>query len=132
MPDLQPSPTTPPPALPRLVSLCGTWLKPEMQSLYRQVANLRRYQNAVYTETLQHPERFPFEPVVLMERQAPGPKETSSCASGINTSSSNGPLPAASPPRRNIILTISRLCCADISPTSSTSITDTKPSNIST
>ena len=75
MPDLQPSPTTPPPALPRLVSLCGTWLKPEMQSLYRQVANLRRYQNAVYTETLQHPERFPFEPVVLMERQVrPRPK----------------------------------------------------------
>ena len=76
MPDLQPASTAPPaPALPRLVSLCGTWLKPEMQSLYRQVVNLRRYQNTVYTETLQHPERFPFEPVVLMERQVrPRPK----------------------------------------------------------
>lgn len=74
MPDLQPA-TPASPALPRLVSLCGTWLKPEMQSLYRQVINLRRYQNTVYTETLQHPERFPFEPVVLMERQVrPRPK----------------------------------------------------------
>ncbi|MES2469790.1 MAG: glycosyltransferase [Verrucomicrobiota bacterium] len=75
MPDLHPASTAPAPTLPRLVSLCGTWLKPEMQSLYRQVVNLRRYQNTVYTETLQHPERFPFEPVVLMERQVrPRPK----------------------------------------------------------
>ena len=75
MPDIKPVSAPPTPALPRLVSLCGTWLKPEMQSVYRQAANLRRYQNAVYTETLQHPERFPFEPLVLMERQVrPRPK----------------------------------------------------------
>lgn len=68
MPDPPLAPALPD-ALPKLASLCGTWLKPEMQSLYRQVANLRRYQNTVFTETLQHPERFPFEPVIVMERQ---------------------------------------------------------------
>ncbi len=74
MPDSLPA-TTAPTALPRLVSICGTWLKPEMQSLYRQVANLRRYRNTVFTEQLQHSERFPFEPVVVMERQVrPRPK----------------------------------------------------------
>ena len=68
MPDPTPvDPTTP--ALPKLVSLCGTWLKPEMQSLYRQVVNLRRYHNTVFTEQLQHSERFPFEPLIVMERQ---------------------------------------------------------------
>jgi colanic acid/amylovoran biosynthesis glycosyltransferase len=46
-----------------------------MQSLYRQVANLKRYQNTVFTEQLQHAGRFPFEPVILMERQVrPRPK----------------------------------------------------------
>lgn len=70
LPDPAPSPV-----LPRLVSLCGTWLKPEMQSLYRQVVNLQRYDNTVFTERLQHPARFPFEPVVVMERQVrPRPK----------------------------------------------------------
>ena len=53
----------------KLVSLCGTWLKPEMQSLYRQVVNLRRYRNTIFTEQLQHAERFPFDPVEVMERQ---------------------------------------------------------------
>ncbi|MDB6068855.1 MAG: colanic acid biosynthesis glycosyltransferase WcaL, partial [Verrucomicrobiales bacterium] len=74
MPDPLPAVSSPP-VLPRLVSLCGTWLKPEMQSLYRQVVNLRRYRNTVFTEQLQHEERFPFEPVVLMDRQVrPRPK----------------------------------------------------------
>ena len=74
MPD--PSPADPAALpLPRLLSLCGTWLKPEMQSLYRQVVNLRRYQNTVFTEQLQNPECFPFDPVVVMERQVrPRPK----------------------------------------------------------
>ncbi len=70
-----PSLTSAPPALPGLVSLCGTWLKPEMQSLYRQVANLQRYQNTVLTEQLQHPERVPFPRVTVMERRLrPRPK----------------------------------------------------------
>ena len=74
MPDFSPA-DFPAPPLPQLVSLCGTWLKPEMQSLYRQVANLQRYRNVVFTEQLQHPERFPFEPVVVMDRQVrPRPK----------------------------------------------------------
>jgi hypothetical protein len=62
-------------SLPRLVSLCGTWLKPEMQSLYRQVIHLKRYENAVFTEQIQHADRFPFSPVEVMDRQIrPRPK----------------------------------------------------------
>lgn len=55
--------------LPLVVSLCGTWLKPEMQSLYRQVVNLRRYRTVVFTETVRHAESFPFDRVVTMSRQ---------------------------------------------------------------
>lgn len=68
MPDALPADPASP-ALPKLASLCGTWLKPEMQSLYRQVANLRRYQNTVFTEQVQNAGRFPFEPVVVLDRQ---------------------------------------------------------------
>lgn len=67
-PEFPPSEHSPPARL-RLVSLCGTWLKPEMQSLYRQATNLRRYENVVFTEKLQHAEKFPFSPVVVMTRQ---------------------------------------------------------------
>ena len=68
-------PTPDPTALPQLVSLCGTWLKPEMQSLYRQVVNLRRYRNSVFTEQLLNPGRFPFDPIVVMKKQVrPRPK----------------------------------------------------------
>ena len=65
----EPLPPVPdPPALPRLVSLCGTWLKPEMQSIYRQAVNLQRYENTVFTEQLQHPGLFPFPNLVAMDR----------------------------------------------------------------
>jgi len=74
MPEPQP-PTAAPASLPHLVSLCGTWLKPEMQSLYRQVIHLKRYHNTVLTEQIQNAGRFPFDPVLLMERQPrPRPK----------------------------------------------------------
>ncbi len=70
-----PSPAAAPPALPGLVSLCGTWLKPEMQSIYRQAVHLQRYHNSVLTEQLQHPDRFPFPRVTVMERRLrPRPK----------------------------------------------------------
>lgn len=42
----------PDPSHPLVVSLCGTWLKPEMQSLYRQVAGLTRWRTVVLTEKL--------------------------------------------------------------------------------
>jgi len=54
---------------PLVASLCGTFLKPEMQSVYRQVANLRRFRTVVLTEKRSHAGQFPFEPVVVMEKQ---------------------------------------------------------------
>ncbi len=54
---------------PLVVSLCGTYLKPEMQSLYRQIANLRRFRNAVFTETVENAEMFPFDSVIKMTKQ---------------------------------------------------------------
>ncbi|MDB6134086.1 MAG: colanic acid biosynthesis glycosyltransferase WcaL [Verrucomicrobiales bacterium] len=58
-----------PPRRPRLVSLCGTWLKPEMQSLYRQATHLQRWDNTVFTEQVLNAEQFPFDPVIIMERR---------------------------------------------------------------
>jgi colanic acid/amylovoran biosynthesis glycosyltransferase len=55
-------------AKPLVASLCGTFLKPEMQSVYRQIAGLRRYRTVVFTERRIHPDQFPFEPVVVMEK----------------------------------------------------------------
>jgi colanic acid/amylovoran biosynthesis glycosyltransferase len=60
----------PPPQRPRVVSLCGTWLKPEMQSIYRQVTGLRDHESIVFTEQIQNPEQFPWEHVITMARQA--------------------------------------------------------------
>lgn len=53
---------------PLVVSLCGTFLKKEMQSLYRQVTGLRRFRTVVFTEQVENPELFPFEPLVVMEK----------------------------------------------------------------
>jgi len=54
---------------PLVVSLCGTFLKPEMQSVYRQVANLVRTRTVVFTEVRSSEELFPFDPLVVMEKQ---------------------------------------------------------------
>ena len=53
---------------PRLASVCGTYLKPEMQSLYRQIANLQRFENVVLAEQLANLDAFPFDPVVPMTK----------------------------------------------------------------
>lgn len=53
---------------PLVVSLCGTFLKPEMQSIYRQVTGLRRVQTHVYTQSLENAEMFPFEPVTVLQK----------------------------------------------------------------
>ncbi len=53
---------------PVVASLCGTFLKPEMQSVYRQVTGLRRFRTVVLTERRIHPEKFSFEPVVVMAK----------------------------------------------------------------
>ena len=53
---------------PLVASLCGTFLKPEMQSVYRQITGLKRYRTVVLTERRIHDDLFPFEPVVVMEK----------------------------------------------------------------
>ncbi|MGF1656419.1 MAG: glycosyltransferase [Verrucomicrobiales bacterium] len=55
---------------PLVVSLCGTFLKPEMQSVYRQVANLQNWRTIVYTEQRIEEERFPFEPVITLKKKS--------------------------------------------------------------
>jgi colanic acid/amylovoran biosynthesis glycosyltransferase len=53
---------------PLVASICGTFLKPEMQSVYRQISGLRRHRTFVLTERRVHADQFPFEPVIEMER----------------------------------------------------------------
>ncbi|HSI63914.1 MAG TPA: glycosyltransferase, partial [Candidatus Saccharimonadia bacterium] len=59
-----------PDPLPHVISLCGTFLKPEMQSIYRQVTGLRRVRTTVYTQNHENAEMFPFEPVVTLQKLA--------------------------------------------------------------
>ncbi len=55
---------------PLVASVCGTFLKPEMQSIYRQVVGLRRFRTIVFTEERKHPDLFPFEPLEVMTKLA--------------------------------------------------------------
>lgn len=59
-----------PDPLPHVISLCGTFLKPEMQSIYRQVTGLKRVRTTVYTQSHENAEMFPFEPVVTLKKLA--------------------------------------------------------------
>ncbi|TLD68693.1 colanic acid biosynthesis glycosyltransferase WcaL [Phragmitibacter flavus] len=59
---------TPTPQPPLVISLCGTFLKPEMQSIYRQVNGFQRVRTHVYTQSLENPELFPFEPVTVLKK----------------------------------------------------------------
>ncbi len=54
---------------PLVVSLCGTYLKREMQSLYRQISNLQRHRTVVYAEKVENREQFPFKQVIEMEKR---------------------------------------------------------------
>lgn len=58
-------------AKPLVASLCGTFLKPEMQSVFRQITGLRRHRTVVLTERRTAPELFPFEPLVVMQKPPP-------------------------------------------------------------
>lgn len=65
-------PPVPPPGTdsrPLVVSLCGTYLKREMQSLYRQMAHLRDFRTVVFAEQIENRGEFPFEPVVPMTKR---------------------------------------------------------------
>ncbi len=54
---------------PLVVSLCGTYLKKEMQSLYRQIAGLEEHRNIVFAEKIANPDMFPFDEVVQMKKR---------------------------------------------------------------
>ena len=56
---------------PLVASLCGTFLKPEMQSVYRQISGLKRHRTLVLTERRIHEDLFAFEPVVVMQKPSP-------------------------------------------------------------
>lgn len=53
---------------PLVVSVCGTYLKLEMQSIYRQIANLKKFRTIVLSEQLQNVEKFPFDEVMKMTK----------------------------------------------------------------
>jgi len=55
---------------PLVMSLCGTFLKPEMQSIYRQVKGLSRVETVVCTQSLENVPLFPFSPVVVLKKLA--------------------------------------------------------------
>lgn len=54
---------------PLVASLCGTFLKPEMQSIYRQITGFKRIQTHVYTQSHENAAMFPFEPVTTLKKQ---------------------------------------------------------------
>ncbi len=51
---------------PHVISLCGTYLKPEMQSIYRQIVGLRRVRTTVYAQWVENETLFPFERVTRL------------------------------------------------------------------
>jgi colanic acid/amylovoran biosynthesis glycosyltransferase len=53
---------------PFVISVCGTFLKPEMRSIYRQVTGLQRVRSLVYTQSLENREMFPHPAVVKMTK----------------------------------------------------------------
>jgi colanic acid/amylovoran biosynthesis glycosyltransferase len=53
---------------PHVVSLCGTYLKAEMQSIYRQITGLSRVRNTVFAQWIENAEMFPYQPLVRLTR----------------------------------------------------------------
>lgn len=53
---------------PVLISYCATFLKPEMLHVYRQVSNIRAFDNWVVTRRRQCTDRFPFAQVVELKK----------------------------------------------------------------
>ena len=52
------------------VQYCATFLKPEMQHVYRQVTALRRFRPVVFTQRRENAGPFPFEDVVCLPKPA--------------------------------------------------------------
>lgn len=61
-------------ARPVVISLCGTYLKPEMQSIYRQIAGLKRVRTIVYAQWLENEALFPFERIQKLTKLHHRPK----------------------------------------------------------
>lgn len=59
---------------PHVISLCGTYLKPEMQSIYRQITGLQRVRTTVYAQWLENEELFPFDAIRALTKQHHRPK----------------------------------------------------------
>lgn len=53
---------------PVVASFCTTFLKREMQHIYRQVNGLRRYRTFVITRSRENAETYPFEPVITLPK----------------------------------------------------------------
>ena len=54
---------------PHVISLCGTYLKPEMQSIYRQITGVQRVRTTVYAQWLENEELFPFDAIRTLTKQ---------------------------------------------------------------
>ncbi len=61
-------PETAPDPRPLVISVCGTFLKPEMRSIYRQVTGLRRVHSLVYTQSHENRDLFPCADVTQMTK----------------------------------------------------------------
>jgi len=59
---------------PHIVSLCGTYLKPEMQSIYRQLIGLTRVRNTVFVQWREPGGQFPYDPLVQLTKLHHRPK----------------------------------------------------------
>ncbi|MBX7209310.1 MAG: glycosyltransferase [Verrucomicrobiaceae bacterium] len=59
---------------PHVISLCGTYLKPEMQSIYRQITGLQRVRTTVYAQWLENEGMFPFPHIRLLTKQHHRPR----------------------------------------------------------
>ena len=59
---------------PLVISVCGTFLKPEMLSVYRQVTGLTRWRTEVYCEEQINADPFPFSPLTVMRKNKFRPK----------------------------------------------------------
>ena len=68
-------PDTPPSdKRPHVISVCGTYLKPEMQSIYRQLTGLKRVRTTVYAQWVENEAMFPFEPLKRLTKLHHRPK----------------------------------------------------------
>ena len=65
----EPDTSETPDSRPHVLSLCGTYLKPEMQSIYRQITGVQRVRTTVYAQWMENENLFPFENIRLLTKQ---------------------------------------------------------------